>query len=91
MEAKIISKHTLPDTYGEWLEDFKKTVVEPFHNEAYYRTAEKMEKRSMRLDAIHKEFDLMREHYGIDQLKRDYCNIISNKINHVEITCNIQL
>lgn len=44
MEARIISKHTLPDTYGEWFEDYKKNVIDPFKNETYFRTAKKNER-----------------------------------------------
>jgi len=84
MKAKIISQSKLPDTYEEWLEEYEKNVIEPYRNEVYFVTKETIVERALRWKAIIDEKYRMIDHY-------DHRLPGMSKINHVEITCNIQL
>ena len=73
-----------PDTYEEWLKEYEKNVIEPFRNEVKFLNKEKMVEWRLRWKAIIDEKYRMIDHY-------DYRLPEMSKINHVEITCHIEL
>ena len=81
MEARIISQSKLPDTYGEWLKDYEKNVMDPMYRKYCFVCAEHDLARINAEREFHKQQREMKKHYNIDQ----------PKINHVEITCHIEL
>ncbi len=81
MEAKIISGHTLPDTYGEWWIDYLDNVIMPYFTEPLLKTREFAKKHILKTEAIQKEILETKKYYNIDQ----------PTIEHVEITFSIKL
>ena len=85
MNVSIISQSELPDTYEEWMEEYKNTIIKNSvqlgSRIATFNTEETRKYyESMALEWI-ETIEKMKSHYGVNQ----------PGINYVEIICNVQL